>query len=146
MYYTNVLSSPEGYFHTVICNHKDYQNTTVNHDLHYIRWDNPPKQHPITLTVEHFNDMVNSGAPFARKFAKDDPVLNKIDKELLKRLDGQFTPGGLNSVNSSVMPQIVPKNFVQSSLEHGPGTNSCKIHGFKNIHGIAAFVKPSVMG
>ena len=53
---------------------------------------------------------------------------------------------GLNSVNSSVMPQIVPKNFVQSSLEHGPGTNSCKIHGFKNIHGIAAFVKPSVMG
>ncbi|WJZ93301.1 hypothetical protein VitviT2T_012252 [Vitis vinifera] len=101
MYYTNVLSSPEGYFHTVICNHKDYQNTTVNHDLHYIRWDNPPKQHPITLTVEHFNDMVNSGAPFARKFAKDDPVLNKIDKELLKRLDGQFTPGGWCVGNSA---------------------------------------------
>ncbi|KAL6336730.1 hypothetical protein AAG906_036044 [Vitis piasezkii] len=101
MYYTNVLSSPEGYFHTVICNHKDYQNTTVNHDLHYIRWDNPPKQHPITLTVEHFNDMVKSGAPFARKFAKDDPVLNKIDKELLKRLDGQFTPGGWCVGNSA---------------------------------------------
>ena len=101
MYYTNVLSSPEGYFHTVICNHKDYQNTTVNHDLHYIRWDNPPKQHPITLTVEHFNDMVKSGAPFARKFAKDDPVLNKIDKELLKRLDEQFTPGGWCVGNSA---------------------------------------------
>ena len=25
MYYTNFLSSPEGYFHTAICNHKDYQ-------------------------------------------------------------------------------------------------------------------------
>ena len=94
MYYTNVLSSPEGYFHTVICNHKDYQNTTVNNDLHYIRWDNPPKQHPITLSMEHFDDMVNSGAPFARKFDKDDPVLNKIDEEILKRPDGQFTPGG----------------------------------------------------
>ncbi|KAF8020601.1 hypothetical protein BT93_G1132 [Corymbia citriodora subsp. variegata] len=93
MYYTNFLSSPEGYFHTVVCNHKDYQNTTVNHDLHYSRWDNPPKQHPIMLTMEHFDDMVQSGAPFARKFEKDNPVLDKIDKELLMRSDGQFTPG-----------------------------------------------------
>ncbi|XP_075664256.1 beta-glucuronosyltransferase GlcAT14C [Castanea sativa] len=94
MYYTNFLSSLEGYFHTVVCNHKDYQNTTVNHDLHYIKWDNPPKQHPISLTLEHFNDMVQSGAPFARRFAKDDPVLNKIDRELLQKSDGQVTPGG----------------------------------------------------
>lgn len=94
MYYTNFLSSTEGYFHTVVCNHKDFQNTTVNHDLHYIRWDNPPKQHPISLTLEHFNDMVQSGAPFARTFARDDPVLDKIDKELLGRSTDQFTPGG----------------------------------------------------
>ncbi|KAL6987589.1 hypothetical protein U1Q18_013334 [Sarracenia purpurea var. burkii] len=94
MYYTNVMSSPEGYFHTVICNHKDYQNTTVNHDLHYVRWDNPPKRHPVNLTLEHFKDILQSGAPFAREFAKDDPVLDKIDKELLRRPYGRFTPGG----------------------------------------------------
>lgn len=94
MYYTNFISSSEGYFHTVVCNHKDYQNTTVNNDLHYTRWDNPPKEHPINLTVEHFDDMIQSGAPFARTFAKDDPVLNKIDRELLWRSEGQFTPGG----------------------------------------------------
>ncbi|KAL2319490.1 hypothetical protein Fmac_028459 [Flemingia macrophylla] len=94
MYYTNFLSSPEGYFHTVICNHKDYQNTTINYDLHYIRWDIPPKQSPMFLKLEHFEDMVNSGAPFARKFTKDEPVLDKIDKELLRRSDGHFTPGG----------------------------------------------------
>ncbi|KAL6987592.1 hypothetical protein U1Q18_013337 [Sarracenia purpurea var. burkii] len=94
MYYTNVMSSPEGYFHTVICNHKDYQNTTVNHDLHYIRWDNPPKRHPVNLTLEHFKDIFQSGAPFAREFSKDDPVLDKIDKELLRRPYGRFTPGG----------------------------------------------------
>ncbi|CAK7353902.1 unnamed protein product [Dovyalis caffra] len=94
MYYTNFVSSTEGYFHTVICNQKDYQNTTVNHDLHYLKWDNPPKQYPLNLTLEHFEDMVASGAPFARKFAKDDPVLNKIDKELLGRSDGQLARGG----------------------------------------------------
>eukprot|EP00268_Persea_americana_P052103 TRINITY_DN5818_c0_g1_i1.p1 TRINITY_DN5818_c0_g1~~TRINITY_DN5818_c0_g1_i1.p1 ORF type:complete len:412 (+),score=21.34 TRINITY_DN5818_c0_g1_i1:225-1460(+) len=94
MYYTNFLSSPEGYFHTVICNSKDYQNTTVNHDLHYIMWDNPPRQHPITLRSKHFDGMVESGAPFARKFVKDDPVLDRIDRELLGRSKGRFTPGG----------------------------------------------------
>ncbi|KAL4579726.1 hypothetical protein LXL04_015889 [Taraxacum kok-saghyz] len=45
LYYTNFVSSPEGYFQTVICNSKQYKNTTVNHDLHYITWDTPPKQH-----------------------------------------------------------------------------------------------------
>ncbi|KAF5737160.1 xylosyltransferase [Tripterygium wilfordii] len=94
MYYTNFLSSSEGYFHTVVCNHKDYQNTTVNHDLHYVAWDKPPKQNPANLTLENFDDMVQSGAPFAHEFAKDDPVLNKIDKDLLKRSDGRLTPGG----------------------------------------------------
>ncbi|KAK3031722.1 hypothetical protein RJ639_035308 [Escallonia herrerae] len=102
MYYTNFLSSPEGYFHTVGCNHKDYQNTTVNHDLHYIRWDNPPKQHPMTLTVEHFHDMVQSGAPFARKFKRDDTVLDKIDEELLRRPSGGLTPGGWCVGNSAL--------------------------------------------
>lgn len=94
MYYTNFLSSPEGYFHTVICNSKDYQNTTINHDLHYIMWDNPPRQHPITLRSKHFDGMVESGAPFARKFIRDDPVLDRIDWELLGRSKGRFTPGG----------------------------------------------------
>ncbi|WCJ28288.1 Core-2/I-branching beta-1 6-N-acetylglucosaminyltransferase family protein [Euphorbia peplus] len=94
MYYTNFVSSPEGYFHTVVCNHKDYQNTTVNHDLHYIKWDNPPKQRPVSLSLEHLEDMVNSGVPFAREFAPDDPVLDRIDEKLLKRSVGRVTPGG----------------------------------------------------
>lgn len=48
----------------------------------------------MNLTLEHFNDMLQSGAPFARRFAKDDPVLKKIDEEILRRSDGRFTPGG----------------------------------------------------
>ncbi|TKY50344.1 Xylosyltransferase 1 [Spatholobus suberectus] len=68
MYYSNFISSPEGYFHTVICNAQEFRNTTVNNDLHFIAWDNPPKQHPHYLTLDDMGRMVGSNAPFARKF------------------------------------------------------------------------------
>ncbi|KAJ8748301.1 hypothetical protein K2173_001720 [Erythroxylum novogranatense] len=92
MYYTNFVSSPEGYFHTLICNTEEFKTTAISHDLHYIAWDSPPKQHPISLTMKDFDKMVKSKAPFARKFARDDPVLDKIDKELLNRTN-RFAPG-----------------------------------------------------
>ncbi|CAI9754864.1 unnamed protein product [Fraxinus pennsylvanica] len=92
LYYTNFISSPEGYFHTVICNTEEFRNTAIGHDLHYIAWDSPPKQHPRSLTIKDFNKMVNSSASFARKFHKDDPLLDKIDKELLGRTN-RFAPG-----------------------------------------------------
>ncbi|CAL5370604.1 unnamed protein product [Camellia sinensis] len=94
MYYANFISSPEGYFHTVICNAQEFHNTTVNSDLHFISWDNPPKQHPHYLTVEDMSKMVDSNAPFARKFHQDDLVLDKIDSELLFRGQDMLVPGG----------------------------------------------------
>ncbi|GFY98057.1 core-2/I-branching beta-1,6-N-acetylglucosaminyltransferase family protein [Actinidia rufa] len=94
LYYTNFISSPEGYFQTVICNSGDYRNTTINHDLHYITWDTPPKQHPRSLGLKDYRRMILSYRPFARKFKQNDPVLNKIDRELLKRRSGQFSYGG----------------------------------------------------
>ncbi|CAA3008353.1 beta-glucuronosyltransferase 14B-like [Olea europaea subsp. europaea] len=94
MYYANFLSSPEGYFHTVICNAHEFQNTTVNSDLHFISWDNPPKQHPHYLRVDDMQRMVDSNAPFARKFHHEDPVLDKIDSKLLFRGRGMIAPGG----------------------------------------------------
>ncbi|WOL14638.1 beta-glucuronosyltransferase GlcAT14B-like [Canna indica] len=93
MYYTNFISSPEGYFQTVICNAPQFAATVANHDLHYISWDVPPKQHPHVLTVDDLPKMVGSNAPFARKFKRDDPVLSRIDAELLGRANGSFVPG-----------------------------------------------------
>lgn len=93
MYYANFLSSPEGYFHTVICNAEEFRNTTVNHDLHFISWDNPPKQHPHFLTADDYQRMVESNAPFARKFSRDGAILDKIDSELLGRKNDGFVPG-----------------------------------------------------
>ncbi|KAL7103633.1 hypothetical protein ACP275_08G191500 [Erythranthe tilingii] len=94
MYYSNFLSSPEGYFQTVICNAQEFVPTVVNHDMHYISWDNPPKQHPHILSLNDTDKMIESGAAFARKFRQDTPILDQIDKDLLGRKNGSFTPGG----------------------------------------------------
>ncbi|KAK4481193.1 hypothetical protein RD792_012074 [Penstemon davidsonii] len=93
MYYANFLSSPESYFHTVICNAEEFKNTTVNHDLHFISWDNPPKQHPHFLSIDDYTRMVESNAPFGRKFGRNEFVLDKIDSELLGRKNDEFVPG-----------------------------------------------------
>ncbi|KAH8490474.1 hypothetical protein Peur_065971 [Populus x canadensis] len=120
MYYTNFISSPEGYFHTVICNTEEFQNTAIGHDLHYIAWDSPPKQHPISLTMKDFDKMVKSNAPFARKFARDDPVLDKIDKEILNRT-GRFAPGAwcIGGSDNGSDPCSIRGNY--SVFRPGPG-------------------------
>lgn len=121
LYYTNFVSSPEGYFHTVICNTEDFKNTAVSHDLHYIAWDSPPKQHPVTLSGKHFNNMTKSGAAFARKFVKNEAVLDKIDKELLGRPEGQFAPGAwcIESSENGADPCSLRGN--DSVFRPGPG-------------------------
>lgn len=121
MYYANFISSPEGYFHTVICNAPEFRNTTVNHDLHFISWDNPPQQHPHHLGVDDMQRMVDSNAPFARKFARKDPVLDIIDEKLLSRNPGMLVPGGwcLGPSDNQTDPCLVVGNL--DELRPGPG-------------------------
>lgn len=113
LYYTNFVSSPEGYFQTVICNSEDYKNTTINHDLHYITWDNPPKQHPKSLGLKDYRRMVLSNRPFARKFKRNDKVLDKIDRELLKRRHHkQFSYGGwCSSTRNSMCSELQSEKY-----------------------------------
>lgn len=122
MYYTNFVSSPEGYFHTVICNAPEFAKTAVNHDLHYISWDIPPRQHPHTLTLNDTDKMIASGAAFARKFNRDDPVLDKIDKELLRRKKGGFTPGSWCSGKPKCSEVKNP-----NKLRPGPGAKRLRV-------------------
>lgn len=126
MYYANFLSTPEGYFHTVICNAEEFRNTTVNHDLHFISWDNPPKQHPHVLTLKDYKNMVDSNASFARKFRRNEPVLDKIDSELLGRKIDGFVPGSWfdgGDANSTISEYIL-RNI--TSLRPGPGAQRMK--------------------
>ncbi|KAH9746487.1 hypothetical protein KPL70_004424 [Citrus sinensis] len=81
------------YFHSVICNAPEFKNTTINSDLRYMIWDNPPKMEPHFLNVSDYDQMVQSGVVFARQFQKDDPVLNMIDEKILKRGHNRVAPG-----------------------------------------------------
>lgn len=132
LYYTNFVSSPEGYFQTVICNSEDYKNTTVNHDLHYITWDNPPKQHPRSLGLKDYRKMVLSMRPFARKFKRNDLVLDKVDRELLKRYKGGFSFGGWCSKGgkNKACSGLRTENY--GLLKPGPGSRRLK-NLFKKI-------------
>ncbi|XP_065862092.1 beta-glucuronosyltransferase GlcAT14B-like [Euphorbia lathyris] len=121
MYYTNFVSSPEGYFHTVICNVPEFSQTAINHDLHYIAWDNPPRQHPLTLSINDTQNMIDSGAVFARKFKHNDPVLERIDKELLGRSKDGFTPGGWCADGPTCSAVGNPNN-----IKPGPGADRIK--------------------
>ncbi|KMZ71753.1 Xylosyltransferase, family GT14 [Zostera marina] len=88
LYFTNVMISQEGYFHSVICNSNEFKNTTINSDLRYMKWDVPPQMDPRYLNSSDYDDIEMSGAPFARQFRKNDPVLNKIDEKILRRTYG----------------------------------------------------------
>ncbi|PON39340.1 Glycosyl transferase [Parasponia andersonii] len=127
MYYANFLSSPEGYFHTVICNAEEFWNTTVNHDLHFISWDNPPKQHPHFLTTDDFQRMVASNAPFARKFGRNESVLEKVDTELLGCNADGYVPGRWLTIqgntNVTVQDYIIANT---TKLRPGPGAERLK--------------------
>ncbi|KAL0372694.1 UNVERIFIED_CONTAM: Beta-glucuronosyltransferase GlcAT14A [Sesamum calycinum] len=93
MYFTNVVLPQEVYFHSVICNSPEFKNTTVNADLRYFVWDDPPKMEPHFLNTTDYDEMVKSGAVFARQFGKDEPVLDMIDRNILMRGRNRATPG-----------------------------------------------------
>ncbi|KAJ6383419.1 hypothetical protein OIU78_026827 [Salix suchowensis] len=75
---------------------------------------------PSTNYPDTFDKMVKSNAPFARKFARDDPVLDKIDKEILNRT-GRFAPGAwcVGGSDNGSDPCFMRGNY--SVFRPGPG-------------------------
>lgn len=92
MYFTNVMLPQEGYFHSVACN-SDFRNFTVNNDLRYVAWDDPPQMEPRFLNITHYDEIVGSGVPFARKFREKEYLLDKIDEKILQRWRHRPVPG-----------------------------------------------------
>lgn len=94
MYFANTQSSHLNYFPTVLCNSRQFNKTVLNDNLLYATFDNPPKEQPQFLGPNDFDLMIESGAAFATRFKLDDPVLDKIDNEILHRGPGRTVPGG----------------------------------------------------
>ncbi|OUZ99202.1 Glycosyl transferase [Macleaya cordata] len=94
MYFTNSVNPLESYFHTVLCNSDDFQNTTVNNNLRYILWSNNPQQKPDFLNLSHYKRILESGAAFAGRFQEEgNLVLQKLDEDILNRLPNGLVPG-----------------------------------------------------
>lgn len=118
MYFSNVAYPLESYFHTVLCNIAEFQNTTVDNDLRYIIWDTA-KGAPDVLNMFHYDKMVASGAVFARPFQEGDRVLHKIDKIILKRPPNGLTPGEWCSDNgrkNQSMETSSTQEYLRSTL------------------------------
>lgn len=88
MYLSNTPSSLPNYFPTILCNSQQFNRTTVNHNLQYASVEARP------LTTNDFDDMIQSGSAFGAHFAIGDPVLDRIDQEVLRRIPGKAVPGG----------------------------------------------------
>ncbi|KNA16561.1 hypothetical protein SOVF_088060 [Spinacia oleracea] len=138
MYFNNAMLPQEGYFHSVICNSPEFRNTTINNDLRYMIWDSPPKMQPHFLTVSDFDQMIQSGAAFARRFKKDDPVLTMIDEKILHRKHNRVAPGSWCSGRdswftdacaqwgdiNSLKPGLQAKRFADSMTNYIDDLNS----------------------
>ncbi|KAK2400249.1 beta-glucuronosyltransferase GlcAT14A [Trifolium repens] len=93
MYFSNTPSSLSNYFPTVLCNSRQFNKTVINQDLLYAVYDSHRNDlRPLNST--DFDDLINSGAAFAKKFQQDDPVLDLIDQKILGRSPRSVVPGG----------------------------------------------------
>lgn len=82
-FFKHALIPDEMLFQTLILNSR-FKDTVINDNLRYIKWEKN-RSHPETLGTEHFDEMLESGKLFARKFLTgSDDVLSKIDSRLTK--------------------------------------------------------------
>ncbi|XP_049388145.1 beta-glucuronosyltransferase GlcAT14B-like [Solanum stenotomum] len=92
MYLSNSPSSESVYFPTVLCNSRKFNETTINHNMQYASFNS--RSQVRRLNSSDFDDLVMSGAAFASPFKAGDPVLDKIDHELLHHNRDEPVPGG----------------------------------------------------
>lgn len=92
MFFSNVAYPLESYFHTVLCNSHEFQNTTVDNNLMYSLWDTDPSESQL-LDMSHYDTMLETGAAFARPFGEGDVVLEKIDDLILNRSSNGLVQG-----------------------------------------------------
>lgn len=92
MYLSNTPKPTSVYFPTLLCNSRQFKRTTINHSLLFSSLDS--RQRIRQLNSSDFQELVQSGAAFASAFPQNDPILDRIDLELLQRSPNKPVPGG----------------------------------------------------
>lgn len=92
MYLSNSPASESVYFPTILCNSRKFNGTIINHNMQYASFNS--RSQARRLNSSDFSDLVMSGAAFASPFKAGDPVLDKIDRELLHHNHDEPVPGG----------------------------------------------------
>ncbi|XP_045831663.1 beta-glucuronosyltransferase GlcAT14A-like [Trifolium pratense] len=131
MFFSNVTYPMKTYFHTVLCNSQEFNNTIVDNNLIYSLFDNDPSESQL-LDMSHYDTMMEIGAAFARPFGEDELVLEKIDDLVLNRTFNGFVQGEWCS---------------NSNLEINKTTKVLEIEeGMCSISGNIDVVKPGLFG
>jgi hypothetical protein len=78
--YRRALVPDEGFIHTVLAN-SPLAGGLINDSLHFMKWGS--SAHPEPISESDLPALRESSAFFTRKVAADDPLLDRIDQELL---------------------------------------------------------------
>ncbi|XP_028789926.1 beta-glucuronosyltransferase GlcAT14C [Neltuma alba] len=122
MFFTNMVYPIESYFHTLLCNSIDFHNTSIDNFLMFSLWDTDPSESQF-LDLSHYDSLLESGAAFARPFAHNDLVLDKIDDLILNTcpsysgvVSGQWCSSkpDTNDKNTSSNDTIIDSSFSSS--------------------------------
>ncbi len=80
-YYKRVHAPDESYFHTILGNSNELK--VCNKKLHYVYWL-PKHSHPKELSMEDWDNLLETDSYFARKFNMDKhpEILDKLDEHI----------------------------------------------------------------
>jgi hypothetical protein len=82
-YFRRTYIPTESYVHTILL--PKWETTNAGSNLHFVRFT-PNGAHPDTLTADDWDELVESGDFFARKFdARAAALVDRIDRELLDK-------------------------------------------------------------
>ncbi len=87
-HYRHTFMPSESYYQTVLCNARNLR--ICNDHRRFILWDDNRLAHPVTLTMEHFDALIESGKDFGRKFDMDvdASVLDALDRVVINNTNG----------------------------------------------------------
>jgi hypothetical protein len=64
MYYANMPAPHLNYFHTVLCNSREFNSTVVSDHLNYMKYVSPSQKEPVPLTIDDISNLTQNVAAF----------------------------------------------------------------------------------